>query len=485
MRFDPGSIATFRFLSHEFDDATATARLGYALDDRFELTEEIVFAGAELPVAGERRAALDDALRLLHLVAGVSYYKAAAPPEIVVEAGAPSAAMAGFLDRVYLHGLGEFAFRNGLDLGERIRFPAAAGGERAGAGEPAPSLELPRRTAVPVGGGKDSIVALEALRAAGEPIVLFSVGDPEPIRAIEAVAGLPRIVVERRLAPELHELNANGALNGHVPISAILAAILAAAAVLYGFDAAALANERSADAPNLFWKGRPVNHQWSKGLDFERQLGRVLAGGPLARFRYFSLLRPLSELSIAGLFSRHAAYRAVFRSCNAVFKLDPGRRAPSWCGRCPKCRFVFLVLAPFLERRELVEIFGADLFADPGQRAGFEALLGLAGDKPFECVGEVEESRAALALAAAAPDWRDSPVVEALAARALAEVADPRRLVREAMTPGSDHGVPPRYRPALAALAAECRADRERALAVLEAGAARAVGGRSGAGACD
>ncbi len=479
MRFDPGSVATFRFLSHEFDDAAATARLRYALDDRYELVEEVVFAGAETPVEGERRAALDEALRLLHLLAGVSYYKAAAPPEIAVEGEAPRRETARFLERVYLHGLGEFAFRNGLDLAGRIRFPAAAAAAPA---RPAPPLELPRRTAVPIGGGKDSVVALEALRAAGEPIVLFSVGDPAPIGATAAVAGLPRIVVERRLSPLLFELNAAGALNGHVPISAILAGILAAAAVLYGFDAAALANERSADAPNLFWKGRPVNHQWSKGLDFERALGGVLGRGRLAGFRCFSLLRPFSELSIAGLFSRRAAYHPVFRSCNAAFRLDAGRRARSWCRRCPKCRFVFLVLAPFLGRRELVEIFGADLFAEPGQGPGFEALLGLAGDKPFECVGEVEESRAALALAAASPGWRESPRVRALAARALAGVGDPGALVREAMTPSRVHGVPERYLPVLAALAAECGADRERALALL---APRAAGGPAAAGACD
>ncbi len=479
MRFDPGSVATFRFLSYEFHDATATARLRYALDDRFELTEEIVFAGAETPVAGERRAALDEALRLLHLVAGVSYYKAAAPPKIEVEGEAPPAATAAFLERVYLHGLGEFAFRNGLDLAERIRFPAAAG---AAAGESPPPLDLPRRTAVPVGGGKDSIVALEALRDADEPIVLISVGSPEPIRATAAVAGLPRIVVERRLSPLLFELNAGGALNGHVPISAILAAILAAAAVLYGFDAAALANERSADDPNLHWMGRPVNHQWSKGLEFERELARVLAAGRLAGFRYFSLLRPFSELSIAGLFSRRAAYHRAFRSCNAAYRLDPARRARGWCGRCPKCRFVFLVLAPFLGRRELVGIFGEDLFAGPARAPGFEALLGLAGDKPFECVGEVSESRAALALVAAASEWRSSPRVEALAARALAGDDDPMELVRVAMTPSPAHGVPERYLPVVAALAAECGADRERALATLKP---RAAGGPAAAGACD
>jgi hypothetical protein len=52
---------------------------------------------------------------------------------------------------------------------------------------------------VPVGGGKDSIVTLECLKRSGEPLVLFSLGDAEPIRACIAAAGLPFIRVHHRL----------------------------------------------------------------------------------------------------------------------------------------------------------------------------------------------------------------------------------------------------------------------------------------------
>ena len=97
-------------------------------------------------------------------------------------------------------------------------------------------------------------------------------------------------------------------------------------------------------------------------------------------------------------------------SCNKAFKLhDPTAR---WCGDCPKCRFVFLAMAPAMDRARLHRIFGRDLFADPAQVPGFLELLGIDAHKPFECVGEVEESLVALAMLAN----DDAPVLVALRA---------------------------------------------------------------------
>src|SRR5204862_7435136 len=110
------------------------------------------------------------------------------------------------------------------------------------------ALDMPRRTCVPVGGGKDSIVTLECLKRSGEPLTLFSLGNAEPIRACIAAAGLPFIRVHRRLDSGLFELNAAGALNGHVPITGILSAIALAGAVMTGCDAIAMSNEHSASA---------------------------------------------------------------------------------------------------------------------------------------------------------------------------------------------------------------------------------------------
>ena len=133
--------------------------------------------------------------------------------------------------------------------------------------------------------------------------------------------------------------------------------------------------------------------------------------------RYFSLLRPLTEIAIARRFARHAAYFPVFRSCNTAFRQSPERRSSNWCCDCPKCRFVFLALAPFVDRQRLVATFGRDMLDDPAQIDGFAELCGLQRHKPFECVGEIEESATVMAHLAAMADWRDDAVVRALSPR--------------------------------------------------------------------
>jgi UDP-N-acetyl-alpha-D-muramoyl-L-alanyl-L-glutamate epimerase len=376
--FDPARFETFRFTERRFEDRTAV--LEYALDDEVRFVERIRFPGAE----GQPSGAL---LELLHVVAGVSYYKVAAPPSIE-HTGSP------LVRALYTDGLAEFGYVNGIDLWTRVRFEGAA--SAAAIAEP---LSLPPRTAVPIGGGKDSIVTLEALRAAGEPLVAFSVGNPDPIRRTVEVAGVEHIAVERELAPNLADLNAAGALNGHVPITAVVSAIACFAAPLYGFDAIAMSNERSASEGNLVWNGAEVNHQWSKGMAFERLMRDELARRAPG-LEWFSFLRPWSELAIARAFARLDGYDHAFTSCNAAFRRDPERRGTGWCGDCPKCRFVFLVLAPWMEPERLVGIFGRDLLADMAQAEGFAELTGAGAHKPFECVGEEAESAAAMRLLA-------------------------------------------------------------------------------------
>ena len=450
--FDPATVRSFRFAGYELGCAGSGApslELRYAFDldgstndgERIEFTEQVVFEGGRHPEDEAGRAALERAAWLVHLIAGISYYKAAVPAEILVDTGPVPAEVAAFLERLYLFGLGEFAYRNQIDLRERIRFPSSDVSP-----QPLAAPVLPRRTAVPVGGGKDSIVTIEALRRAGEPMVLFSVGDPEPIREVARVAGMDRIVVTRRISPALLDLNRRGALNGHVPISAILASIMAASSVVYGFDAAALSNERSADEGNLVWNELEINHQYSKTSAFERDFGAIVERQAVPGFTYFSFLRPFSELAISALFSTEdVAYLDVFRSCNAAFRIDETRRARRWCGDCPKCRFVFLALAPFMARDRLLTVFGKDLLDDESQASGYAEMLGLEAHKPFECVGEVGECVAALAWCASSPEWRDDALVRRFAAR-LPALEETRRLLDEALRPGSAVSLPQRYR---------------------------------------
>jgi hypothetical protein len=434
--FDPTRFQAFRFLSRELDrDGLVTLR--YALDDEVHFVEEL-----ELPIEARLRdadlARLDGLLALLHWVAGVSYFKAAAPPQISCESGAPSPAAAALLEALYSEGLGEFAYANGLAALPHPRFPRAPA-----AIEPRPADEgsHPRRMLVPVGGGKDSAVALEIARRSGGEVALFSIGNPPPIARTIEVAGLDHLLARRRLDPQMAALNRSGALNGHVPITAIVSCVALLSAALRGFDTVVMANERSASFGNLLWHGVEINHQFSKGLAAERLLRAALAEtaeGPAL----FSLLRGASELAIARAFARMERYHAAFTSCNAIFRMDPRLRASSWCCDCPKCRFVFLAMAPFSEPAHLREVFGRDLLADERQFEGFALLTATGGHKPFECVGEEEESLAALRLLAADPRWRDHAVVRRLLAEVLpqfpAGAGDPEKVLALA----DDHEVP-------------------------------------------
>jgi hypothetical protein len=427
-----------RFPSYAFDPATGIAVFRYELVGP---SSTLTFAETvEFPPAPAVPDDFHRVLDLLHVVAGVSYYKIGAPPRIEAPAPVPAEAAALFT-AVYTKGLAEYAYRNDLPhvLDLAVDVPGVAP-------VAAPVHNSEGRPLSAVGGGKDSIVTLEILRAAGLDPVPFSVNPNPVILNVNAASGLAALSVRRRLDPRLFELNKAGALNGHIPVTAINSLIAVATAALYGLGPVVMSNERSASDPNLIWNGHEVNHQWSKGVDAEGLLrGAVTAHAGLTE-PYFSLLRSLSELHIARLFAHYTAYDDVVTSCNKAFKLhDPTAR---WCGDCPKCRFVFLAMAPFMDRSRLAHIFGHDLFADPAQVPGYLELLGIDAHKPFECVGEVEESVVALGLLAEDPSWRDAPVVVALRS-ALPATAWAAASHEDVLTPGGPTFVPPAYAKAL------------------------------------
>jgi hypothetical protein len=421
-RFDPASYGSFRFVGREIDERGAI-RLRYALDEEIEFVEEFDLPNGTRVSAADRRR-VDGLLSLLHWVAGVSYFKTAVPDELRCESGAPPPATAALLEALYSEGLGEFAFVNGLRSLPRPSFGRseaaviatecgrqpesrviAAEGNRQGES----------RVLVPVGGGKDSIVALETIRRSGREVILFSVGNASAIARTAAVSGLPHLIAHRRLDPGLGALNDAGALNGHVPITAIVACVALLTAALHGCGSVAMANERSASVGNVRWDGIDVNHQFSKSLRAEHLL-RAAVAEVAPGLEIFSVLRPASELAIARAFARLPAYHGAFTSCNAIFRLDPALRTASWCCDCPKCRFVFLILAPFSDPAHLEAVFGCDMLADERQFGGFALLTATGGNKPFECVGEEEESLAAIRMLAKDPRWREHSVVRRLVA---------------------------------------------------------------------
>ncbi|MGE4351602.1 MAG: endonuclease domain-containing protein, partial [Bdellovibrionales bacterium] len=416
-----------------------------AFSDGVEFTEKLVFPYGRRTLSEKEQGALDNAFRLIFLLAGVSYYKTRIPAKLVCQAFPLDSALAAFGERVYRAGLAEFAFRNKVHLDFTFQTVNEA--------QPYPvTLDLPRRPLVPIGGGKDSIVTLEILREAGFDQTLIACGGDHlaaPIAQTIQTSGLPHLHVRRTLSPKLMELNEQGALNGHVPITAILSSIVVACAILYGFDTVVLSNESSANEPNVLFNGREVNHQYSKSLTFERDFNRIVQQTISPNLTYFSLLRPMTETAIAERFAKLKAYHTVFRSCNTAFKQDEAKRGKKWCSKCPKCRFVFLALAPFISKGKLTSIFSANLFDDRRQIEGYKELCGLSAHKPFECVGEVSESAALLLHLATMAEWKDELVVKTLAPLLSEAHPHAEETFQRLLKPSAEHQIPDPYLKAL------------------------------------
>ena len=436
---DPREAECFHFLECSYDAQSGVARLSYAFEGGPELVEQITFPHAPWPPEASRQASFRRALEILHLVAGVSYYKAGLNRRIEVSDNHALNGLHDFLTELYVRGLAEFGYVNDVDVAARIRFA----GERAppdARRQSARSLILPDRALVAMGGGKDSLVALDIMQETELPLMPVCVGNSELIRRTVKEAGLPLVAIGRKLAPELAQMNRAGAMNGHVPVTAINSAILLCASILYGFRYIVFANERSADEATLVTgNGKEVNHQYSKSSDFEERFRRVIAEQVSPEIEYFSVLRPFSELEIVRYFSGMNRFHAVYSSCNRNFHLDGPRVDNRWCGNCPKCRFSALSLAVFMSPEQVVAIQGVDLLDDPGQVEGFQALCGLGRDKPFECVGEAGECRAALAALGSMDPWKGHAVVRALMPDLLS-VSVPE--LNSLLKPASRHFIP-------------------------------------------
>jgi len=440
----PARGAVFRYEGFATDAERGRLTCRYSLDGR-EFTELVSLA----PGPRWDTQAAQAAARIVYLLAGVSYYKTAAPPVIDLGEVALTEREQAFLYEFYQSGLAEYAYRNGLDLSDlRIEASALAARPDVTGGEPRVTGSLPQpapegargRPLIPFGGGIDSIVTVEGVRERAADIALFVVSRPgNRFAAIErpaAVSGLPVIRAGREIDPQLLRSQELGFRNGHVPVTGIISAIAILAATLDGRDAVVMSNEWSASVPTLELAGRPVNHQWSKSAAFEASF-RDLVGAQPGLPDYFSALRDRTELWVGEKFAALTQYHGTFRSCNRAFHLDTSRRLDHWCGQCDKCCFIDLILAPFMSAEQLWNVFaadggGAEPLDNPALKPKFQTLLG-SGTKPFECVGEVNECRAAVVLAANRPDRAQTTLLAELAADVVGRPDAPAAAEIEAM----------------------------------------------------
>ncbi len=374
----------------------------------FELEPDLIFKpklSIPLPEAWQLhdfdQAIIDQLVFNIGMVESLSYWKLAASPKIVVKAGSLSEEQVRWWHELLLSGMGEYFYLNEIDFTQE-KFVEIVGGEinekDAAAATVVSKKSLnPNAYLIPIGGGKDSIVTLELLKLyqSQNPDIQLLASSLNPTQASLDVikqSGLSFVNVTRQLDPQLLALNQQGYLNGHTPFSALLAFANSLVAYLYNYQHVVLSNEQSANEGNVQFHGQTINHQYSKSYAFERNFRQYIKN--IAPVNYFSLLRPFSELQIAGAFAKLGEnYFSLFRSCNR------GQKTNSWCGECAKCLFAWIVLFPFLGEEKMTKIFGQNLFEKLELLPTSLDLIGQTANKPFDCVGTYAESKTAFVLA--------------------------------------------------------------------------------------
>ena len=358
---------------------------------------------------------IDNFVFHLGLIETLSYWKATCSPEIEIKAGYLNKEQIEWWKSLIIKGMGQFFYENRIDF-RQSDFIKIQTRRRHSRMPPSIDLyknKLKNRILIPIREGKDSIVTLELFKKFKKEIKCFSLN---PFKAAENVMRKGNcsnpIIVRRKIDKKLLELNQKGFLNGHTPFSAYLAFLSVLIAVIFDYKFIVFSNERSSNEGNVKYLGKTINHQWSKSFDFEQKFrsyiqknlishSNILKNVGIKTLNYFSFLRPLYEIQIAKIFSNFPKYFPFFLSCNEAYKTYSGTKKPTgkWCGKCPKCLFVFTILYPFLAEQQLIKIFGENLFDKQILLPIMQELIGEKNFKPFECVGTKKECLIAFYLA--------------------------------------------------------------------------------------
>lgn len=338
-------------------------------------------------------------LQNLHLMLGVSYWKAQCAPEIAIEAGyGLDEDQATFWNTMYTKGLGEFFYVNKIDFRDIVQFPVAKKGIA--------SIHLSTdatKALVPFGGGKDSIVTAERLKKDQKTFELIAI-NPQPLqRNVAEKIGKPLIEVTRKVDQILLQQSKDKEVyTGHVPMTAIYSFVALFVAAAKGYGQVVMSNEQSANEGNVEYLGSMINHQWSKSQESEMMMAQYIASSITPSIQVSSLLRGISELQIIEEFITYPQYFHTFSSCNKNFALagSKNKQGSLWCGECPKCAFVFVGLAAYLPKETVLSIFHTNMLDNASLIELYKQLLGLKDFKPFECVGTPQEMLHAVQLVA-------------------------------------------------------------------------------------
>lgn len=368
----------------------------FAIPPDIKFNPKIIIEKVSSPavaLAKTGNSALNNLVFHLGLMEIPSYWKTTCSPEIIIKAGHLSKEQTLWWKELIINGMGQFFYENRIDWRPKNFLTIKCQNENKYKNF---NGKLKKRYLVPFAGGRDSIVTLENLKKKGE-VALFLVNPNKQMKKVVKVTGVKKqIIVKRIIDKRLLELNKKGFLNGHTPFTALLSFLSVFCAVLFDYGNIVFSNEKSADEGNVKYLGKTINHQWAKSSKFEKMFKNYCKKYLAKNVNYFSYLRRYGELEISKMITKYPKYFSVFSSCNASMRI--GAKQIRWCGNCPKCLFVYATLYPFLNKKNLLKIFGKDIFENRKLLPVMKALIGQGRPKPFECVGTKRESRLAFKL---------------------------------------------------------------------------------------
>ena len=339
----------FRFRNYNFDAKIGKITFDYRVEfsnrNPLDFTETVILPKVPKNIKQESIRKL---LESLLIILGISYYKLYCPSRFAIPFRL-SKEQADFWNVIYKKGLGEFLYKNKLNPKRLAKFPYSnvkIYPER---------IRTQERVLLGIGGGKDSIAAAELLKNFDTTSFLVETQKQDLItdRVVQEI-GRPSLKIRRMLDPKIFQKHL-GAYNGHVPVSAIFAFLGLLSAAIYEYKYVIVANEHSSNFGNIRYKGEIINHQWSKSVEFESLLQEYVRKFITPDIVYFSLLRQFYEIRIVRMFAELKRYFPLFTSCNRNFRVFKGRPNFLWCGECPKCASMFLMLSPFLGKKSLSE----------------------------------------------------------------------------------------------------------------------------------
>jgi UDP-N-acetyl-alpha-D-muramoyl-L-alanyl-L-glutamate epimerase len=396
---------SFAFHSYAVDASRSTVSFTYRVEFRSgrirTYTDKLILKDVQADAwARVPRSVLEPTLQALLLMLGINYWCAFPTRDIRIKGFALTREQARFWDTLYLHGLAEFFYDMQMDFRGLISFPYSDS-KRA----PVPTrMNLPVRALLLNGAGKDSILSAEMLKAADTPFDFFAFAPTPAHERIASLVDARNIRVTRRRDPRVNFLSSLHSVSSAYPSVSTFTFIAVLLTELLGYDSIIFSNERSADCGNLVYLGLPVNHQWCKSSEAEKLVDDYIRSYITPSISTRSLLRAYSELEIVRRFVQYPKYLAHVTSCNNYFWLPRPLQLLSrkgyWCRRCPKCVFLFACFSAYLPKKEVVNMFGGNLYADKRLLPLFRRLLGIEGFKPLDCVGEPEEMILAMHLAA-------------------------------------------------------------------------------------